>query len=794
VVKFGFNRFKNSSNTDSSDQTEPPGRRSRRTRRTRRSSGSQESDLKDRVLDRWEQIQDRFPSPLRKTRNQVVLAVLFVGLGGLTYGYWKIDSELPDISTLSAFVRPGTLTLKAMDGTAILQTGPVTRDKLPLDKLPKQVINAFIAAEDRRFYQHHGVDYLGLTRAIGRNISKGEMVEGASTLTQQLARMVFLNQDRSLIRKIREALLAQKLEREVTKDQILEKYLNMVYLGSEAYGVGDAAWVYFSKPVSELTLGESAMIAGLPPAPSDYSPLVNPDVAKERRNIVLERMQEQGFITADEESKARSEAITLKPATPKHLYSTSPYFTSYVEQEISKYVSKDVLEYGGLTVETTLNPEWQKAAQEAVRETIKYDGPGQGFEQGALVAIDPNNGEIRALVGGYDYYKESQFNRATQAQRQPGSTFKAFVYGAGIAAGFSPYRSYVDAPYVVDGYEPKNYGGKYSGSMMDMRAALTKSVNVVAVKVLLDVGFEPVMDLAKRAGIESPMHDTYSLALGAYEVNLLELTSGYGMFAAKGQHTQSHAITRIVDNKGKEIYKANYEPEQVMDVDSAAITTWMLESVVNNGTGSPAALSDRAVAGKTGTSEEARDLWFVGYIPQVVAGVWLGNDNSAPTAGSSGTAAATWRQFMRKVIKGMPEEKFSELPKDLDDRKGIIKAKKVTPKNAYSKSIPSTPEKSNWRDRAVEEPREVKRDRAPEPQPEAPRSSESRHDYEPAPPAQDVAPPERYRSDPTPAKPAPPSRSPDPYIPPTVQDPDPIAPEPPPASVPPVAAPPVPKK
>lgn len=790
MVKFGFNRFKKSSNTDSSDQTEPPGRR--RSRRTRRNLDKQ-SDLQHSESDRWQQIQNKLPALPKKTRNQIVLALLFVGLGGLTYGYWKIESELPDISTLSAFVRPGTLTLKAMDGTAILQTGPATRDKLPLDKFPKQVINAFIAAEDHRFYQHHGVDYLGLMRAIGRNISKGEMVEGASTLTQQLARMVFLNQDRSLIRKIREAMLAQKLEREVTKDQILEKYLNMVYLGSEAYGVGDAAWVYFGKPVSELTLGESAMIAGLPPAPSDYSPLVNPDVAKVRRDIVLERMQEQGFITADQASKARSEAITLKPETPKHLYSTSPYFTSYVEQELPKYVSKDILEYGGLTVETTLNPEWQKSAEEAVQDTIKLDGPGQGFEQAALVAIDPNNGEIRALVGGYDYYKESQFNRATQAQRQPGSTFKAFVYGAAIAAGFSPYRSYVDAPYVVDGYEPKNYGGKYSGAMLDMRSALTKSVNVVAVKILLDVGFEPVMDLAKRAGIESPMHDTYSLALGAYEVNLLELTSGYGMFAAKGQHTKSHAITRIVDNKGKEIYKANYESEQVMDVDSAAITTWMMQSVVNNGTGSPAALPDRAVAGKTGTSEEARDLWFVGYIPQVVAGVWLGNDDSAPTAGSSGTAAATWGQFMRKVIKGMPEEKFAELPKDLDDRKGTIKAKKVTPKNSYSKSIRSTPEKSNWRDRAVEEPREVKRERAPEP--EALRSSGSSRDYEPAPPVQDVAPPERHRSEPRPVKPDLPSRAPDPYIPPAIRDPDPIiAPEPPPVAVPPVAAPPVPKK
>ncbi|MCX5963555.1 MAG: penicillin-binding protein 1A [Cyanobacteria bacterium] len=789
MVKFDFNRFKKSSNTDSPDETEPPVRRSRRTRRT---LSPKLSHLKYGAGDLWEQVKDKFPRPLRKTRNQVALAFLFVGLGGLTYGYWTIESELPEISSFSAFVRPGTLTVKAMDGTAILQTGPATRDKLPLDKLPKQVINAFIAAEDRRFYQHQGVDYLGLMRAIGRNVSKGEMLEGGSTLTQQLARMVFLNQDRSLIRKIREAMLAQKLEREVSKDKILEKYLNMVYLGSEAYGVGDAAWVYFSKPVSELTLGESAMIAGLPPAPSDYSPIVNADVAKIRRDIVLERMLEQGFISANEASKARSEAITLKPETPKYLYSNSPYFTSYVQQELPKYVSKDILEYGGLTVETTLNPEWQKAAEEAIQETIKLDGPGQGFEQAALVAIDPRNGEIRALVGGYDYYKESQFNRVTQAQRQPGSTFKAFVYGAGIAAGFSPYRGYLDAPYVVDGYEPKNYGGKYSGGTLDMRSALTKSVNVVAVKILLDVGFEPVIDLAKRAGIESPMQDTYSLALGAYEVNLLELTSSYGMFAAKGQHIKSHAITRIVDNKGKEIYKAKYESEQVMDAESAAITTWMMQGVVNNGTGSPAALPDRAVAGKTGTSEQARDLWFVGYIPQMVAGVWLGNDDSAPTAGSSGTAAATWGQFMRKVIKGMPEEKFAELPKDLDDRKGTIKAKKVTPNKSYSKNVPSTPEKSDWRDRPVEETKQSKRRDSVSESEASPNSNSSSPNYEPTPPVQNVAPPERYKPDPAPVKPPLPSRDPEPYIPPAIRDPDPIAPEPP-GPVPPVAAPPVPK-
>ena len=383
MVKFGFRRSKKESQSDNNADVETSQRRRRSSRKVRR----QVLNVRQALGDRWEQLEDRIPSPLRKVRNQIFLGGLLVATLGLGYAYVEIDRELPEIDTLSAFVRPGTLSVKAADGTTILQTGPATRDKLPLKQIPKQVVHAFIAAEDRRFYQHSGVDYWGLLRAVGRNVMSGEMVEGGSTLTQQLARMVFLNQDRSLIRKVREAMLAQKLERRVSKDDLLEKYLNMVYLGSEAYGVGDASWAFFSKPIAELTLGESALIAGLPPAPSVYSPLINKEVAKERRNIVLARMEEQEFITPEEASKARSEDINLKPATPKNLYSTSPYFTSAVQEELTKYVSKDVMEYGGLTVETTLNPTWQKAAEEAIRPVCGYNEN----EQAALVAVDPRD-------------------------------------------------------------------------------------------------------------------------------------------------------------------------------------------------------------------------------------------------------------------------------------------------------------------------------------------------------------------------------------------------------------------
>ena len=767
MVKFGFRRSKKESQSDENSDLEIPQRRRRSSRKVRR----QLLGARQALGDRWEQVEDRLPSPLKKTRNQIFLVGLLAATLGLGYGYVKIDRELPEIDTLSAFVRPGTLTVKDADGGAILQSGPATRDKLPLKQIPRQVVNAFIAAEDRRFYQHSGVDYWGLLRAVGRNVMSGEMVEGGSTLTQQLARMVFLNQDRSLIRKVREAMLAQKLERSISKDDLLEKYLNLVYLGSEAYGVGDASWAFFSKPIAELTLGESALIAGLPPAPSVYSPLINKEVAKERRNIVLARMEEQQFITPDEASKARSEDINLKPAAPKNLYSTSPYFTSAVQEELAKYVSKDVMEYGGLTVETTLNPTWQKAAEEAIRPVCGYNEN----EQAALVAVDPRNGEVRALVGGCYSDKSGTFNRATQAQRQPGSTFKAFVYASAIASGLSPYKTYVDDRFTVDGYSPKNFGGKHAGGM-DMRTALTKSVNVIAVKILLDVGFEPVIQLAKDAGIESPLKSEYSLALGAFEVNLLELTSSYGTFAAKGEHTPAHTITRIIDNKGKEIYKAKFEAKRAIDPESSSIMTSMLENVVNNGTGGPAALSDRAVAGKTGTSENARDIWFVGYIPQMVVGVWGGNDDSSSTGMSSSTAASAWGTFMRVVTKDIPPEKFPEVPKEVDDRKGSIKAAPIKASVSSNGTGSDSDARSDNRDRSYEAPAEP-RQRQRDPEPEPVRSRQDSYNDDPAPPrAPEPAPYVPRQRDPDPEPYSPPSK-PEPIAPaPRAPEPAPIVP------------------
>jgi penicillin-binding protein 1A len=617
--------------------------------------------------------------------------LFWVGLGvtggaiAISYGVGKIDRTLPDKAQLSAVIREQTLTIKAADGIILQQQGEVSREQLKVEQIPDNLKKAFIASEDRRFKEHNGVDPQGIVRAVLNNLRSQNLVEGGSTITQQLARILFLKQEKTVWRKLKEVRLAQKMEEELTKDQILERYLNLVYLGSGAYGVADAAWVYFSKTVDQLSLAEMATIAGLAPAPSVYAPDRNPEAAKQRRNLVLHRMHEDGVITTAQKDEALAEPLTLKSSLPKRLHVEAPYFTTYIQKELPKYVSPDQLAAGGLTVETTLNPKWQKAAEEAVAKTLKNQGSWENFKQAALVAIDPNSGEIKTMVGGRDFGKY-QFNRVTQAQRQPGSTFKGFVYATAIATGKSPYDSYLDTPYVVDGYEPKNYDEGFRGSM-SMRDALTKSINIIAVKVLVQVGFEPTIKLAKDMGIKSELKPTYSLALGSNEVNLLELTSAYGTFATQGLHSDAHGIRRIFNRQGKEIYTASFPKNQALDPDSAAIMTWMLRNVVEEGTGRAAQLDNRPVAGKTGTSDEARDLWFIGYIPQLVTGVWLGNDNNKPTWGSSGSAAYTWHEFMEEAVKGMGVEKFPSRPK-LEGRKGTIKAQPAKPKRIVNRPAP----------------------------------------------------------------------------------------------------------
>lgn len=650
------------------------------------------SQLLRQIKSRTTQIFAKVPSDTLYRRRSFWLGL---GVSGGMIAFigvlWYVERSLPETAELFTFVRDDTVTIKAADGAILQQQGPATRQHLKLEEIPKPLVQAFIASEDRRFYEHNGVDYQGILRASLSNLRSANVVEGGSTITQQLARILFLNQERSLWRKLKEVRLSQKIEQKLSKQQILERYLNLVYLGEGAYGVADAAWVYFSKPVNKLTLPEMATIAGLAPAPSLYSPAVNRQAAQQRRNLVLERMKDDRVITPQTAVAASVSPLEIKSSLPKRLQVQAPYFTTYIQKELPKFISQDVLEAGGLTVETTLNPQWQQVAETAVKETVERNGRWQRFEQAALVAIDPRNGEIRALVGGKNFDK-NQFNRATQAQRQPGSTFKGFVYTAAIASGISPYKSYLDAPYIVEGYEPKNYSHDYRG-WLTIRDAFTASVNTIAVKVLIDVGFQPTINLAHQMGIKSDLKPTYSLALGSSEVNLLELTNAYGTLATEGNYTEAHGIRRILNRSGNVLYAAKYQPKRVLDQNSAAIATWMLKNVVQAGTGRAAQLN-RPVAGKTGTSDQARDLWFIGYIPQMVTGVWLGNDNNRPTSGSSSTAAYAWHQFMAKAVAEMPMQNFPERPK-LEGRIGSIKAQPLKPKRVFSGRIPTKVTKSD---------------------------------------------------------------------------------------------------
>jgi penicillin-binding protein 1A len=606
-----------------------------------------------------------------------------IGCGALWLVIDQSVSKYPMKESLS-FAREGTLTIKGSDGTNLLQLGSDTSETLKLWQLPDQVKNAFIAIEDRRFYEHDGVDYKGVVRAVWSNIASGGLAEGASSITQQVARMVYLDNDKNFLRKLKEVRLAQKIEKEVGKDQILERYLNLVYLGEGTYGVADAAWVYFGKTVDQLTLSETAMIAALPPAPNKYSPFKSPKFAQERRNLVLTRMQEAGFISAADMKTAKAQPLGLKRKEHKQKFQQGRYFTKYVEQELEsgRYISKKDLLQGGLTVETTLNPKWQAIGEEVVQKTVRNNSGS--FSQAALVSIDPRSGAIRAMVGGKDFEKQ-QFNRVTQAKRQPGSTFKPIVYTTAIAGGISPEKSYLDAPFEVDGYKPKNAGKGHKGNI-SMRGALTNSINIVAIKILIDTGFQPVMDLAHKMGVESELKPYYSLALGGLEVNMLEMANAYGTFATGGIHERVHSIQRIIDRKGNVLYENKLNPQRVLETNNIAIATSLMRGVVNEGTGQGAQLANRPVAGKTGTTDKERDLWFMGYIPQAVTGVWLGNDNNRPTGNASSTAAYAWGQFMSQAVKDMPVQQFPT--PNYGKQKAEIKLDPVRPGSMKTLAVP----------------------------------------------------------------------------------------------------------
>ncbi len=672
---------------------------------------------------------------------------------GQTIVVRSLDGLLPDAGRINSFNRPGTITILSSDGQVVLKKGPATREKLPAGKMPLLIQRAFVAAEDRRFYQHDGIDLLGISRAMLRNLQQGTVEEGASTITQQLARTVFLSQDRTIMRKLKEAALAGKIERQLSKEQILEQYLNYVYLGSSAYGVSDAAWIYFSKRPDQLTLPEAALIAGLPPAPSVYSPLVNPEVALRRRSIVLGRMREAGFIDDAQLERAEAAPLALKPAEPKFFHTQAPWYTSWLEQELPKVLSKEQLEVGGLTIRSGLNAAWQAQAQKTI------DTYATGSMEGALVAMEPGTGLVRAMVGGKDWEK-TQFNRASQALRSPGSTFKLFVYLTALKEGMKPEDIMVDSPRCFHGYCPRNFGDRYLGAV-PLYVAMQNSLNVVAVALLQKLGFDKVIATAKSLGIHRELGRFYPMAIGAYEQTVLDMTAAYAAMINRGVYIQPQPFEEIYGPDGKLLWsrRANGpRGSRAVSSDIADAMVWMLQQVVQGGTGGGAALADRPVAGKTGTSEGGRDLWFIGSIPQLTTGVWLGYDNNRETGTTSVLATYAWRTFMEPITKGMPVQKFPPKPVLTGTFKPV-----PTAKNAQRDAYPSSGgyrDSQRWEGPA----REPSRTYAPAWEPSTERPPAEREPTQAAPPSNPVAAP-RSRDAGVPPT-APPAEAPAPVAPP----------------------------
>ncbi|HTU81523.1 MAG TPA: PBP1A family penicillin-binding protein, partial [Candidatus Acidoferrales bacterium] len=562
----------------------------------------------------------------------VLMLILFAAgtVGGIVYAYAR---NLPDISRMADYQPASSTRIFARDGTLLASVYKENRVWVPISRIPPVVRDAFIANEDHNFYYHHGVDLGGIMRAAYADLTHQEF-QGASTITQQLARRLFLTDEISLSRKIQEALLAIEIERFYTKDEILERYLNIIYLGAGAYGVDAAAHTYFGRPVDALTLGQAAMLAGVVAAPSDYSPFDNLALARDRQRHVLDRMVESGYVTQDQADAAYDAPVGLIAPRPVGLQGYAfPYFTTYAIAQLQKLFGKDAVEEGGLQVYTTVDPRLQRIAQDAVSWGVKQSlAEGINGHEAALVALRPSTGEILAMVGGTGFTLDNQFNRAWQARRQPGSSFKLYVYTAAIDSGMSASTIVDDSPvsYAMgDGtqWSPKNDDFGYMGPIT-LRTALAQSRNVVAVKVAEQVGIDRVIDYAHRMGITSPLEANLSLALGSSVVSPLEHASGYATIADGGLHVDPTPFRMVKDSLGSVILDDEYpQASDVVSAGTAFIVTSMLEDVINHGTGYPNAVIGRPAAGKTGTTSDFRDAWFVGFTPDLVAAVWLGNDD-----------------------------------------------------------------------------------------------------------------------------------------------------------------------
>ncbi len=719
------------------------------------------------------------------TLGLAALGILLAGLGagGAYYAYRHFSRDLPRINTLQDYRPPVVTTVYADDGRKIAEFFKERRIVIPLSEMPDRLTRAFIAAEDSRFYSHKGVDIRSIIRAFIKNLEAGTVVQGGSTITQQVTKSFFLSPERSYRRKIREAILAYRIDQAFTKDDILYLYLNQIYLGHGAYGVQAAAQNYFGKDVADLTLAECATLAGLPQAPSEYSPFRHPEKARARRKYVLDRMVEEAYITRRQAEKAVREKLAIHSRRNLYLEQV-PFYTEYVRQYVMEKYGEDALYKGGLGIHTAVDIDMQRIARQEVMEGLReldrrhygYRGPEKHLEpeevegflaslaeeraeapleegrivrgvvteideregtaavhlgtgagilklssvrwhkkpgriragdvllvklksppaetareegaespkpgpfrltieqtpgaESALICLEAGTGRVKAMVGGKDFRK-SQFNRAVQSRRQPGSAFKPIIYAAALDKGFTPATEIIDNAVVYEGrgregkvWKPKNYDRKFHGPIL-LRKALAKSRNLSTIKILNEIGVDYAVDYARKLGIASDLYPDLSLALGASAVTPLELVQAYAVFANLGEYVEPVFVTRIEDRFGKVLEEADIRSRPAIEKSTAYIMTSLLESVVQEGTGRRVRALGRPTAGKTGTTNDLFDAWFVGYTPDYITGVWVGHDHLEPLGkGETGSRAASpiWLGFMERVLEGKPVKSF-QVPK-----------------------------------------------------------------------------------------------------------------------------------
>jgi penicillin-binding protein 1A len=608
-------------------------------------------------------------------------ALIGGGAGFIIFSIW----DLPEINLLEQYKPSITSRVYSDNNRLIAEFYLENRTPVAFADVPDMLIKALIATEDTRFYSHHGLDPRGIARAMYRNIRARKVLEGGSTLTQQLAKVLFLNPDRSYSRKLKEMALALRIEQRYTKQEILSLYLNQIYFGSGAYGVEAAARIYFGKSAKDLTIAECALLAGLPRTPTYYSPFKSPTSALGRRAYVLNRMAASGVISVAQAEEAKKVPLPVRAGVK--ISGSAPYFVEYVRQKVEERFGSSLLYAGGLNIYTSINDELQSYAEQAVAAGIlkiesRHKHRGRSPLQAALLSIEPASGRIRAMVGGRDF-GQSQFNRAWQALRQPGSAFKPIIYAAALERGFGASDMLDDSPLTIkldrnNNWSPENFSRTYQGEV-PLRKALIQSLNVPTIRLLEKIGIDETIRYARKLGIKSTLNPYLSLALGSSDTTLAELTAAYSIFANHGIRMGPISILSITDSTGRVLYSNDALPAQAIKSETAFLATDLLKGVIEEGTGWKARELGRPAAGKTGTTNDYRDAWFIGYTPSLVTGVWVGYDDQTsigPRETGARAALPIWLEFMKKAHADRPPEDFIApegiLFKQIDPRTGLL--------------------------------------------------------------------------------------------------------------------------